>query len=134
MNLLTNAAKYTDRGGRIWMTAQKEGEEAVLRVRDTGVGIAPEVLPRISACYAGGPVPRSLARWIGHRTSFGPTPRGNARGNGGGFQCFGAGSEFVVRLPLVSPHQPQTSSPPTETAQPTYSSLRVLVVVTTSIP
>ena len=47
VNLLTNAAKYTDPGGHIRVTVQQEGEEAVLRVRDTGVGIAPEVLPRI---------------------------------------------------------------------------------------
>ena len=47
VNLLTNAAKYTDEGGRIWLTVAGEGDEAVLRVRDTGVGIAPELLPRI---------------------------------------------------------------------------------------
>ena len=47
VNLLTNAAKYTDQGGHVWLTVQQEGEEAVLRVRDTGVGIAPEILPRI---------------------------------------------------------------------------------------
>jgi signal transduction histidine kinase len=47
VNLLTNAAKYTDPGGHVWLTVRQEGEEAVLRVRDTGVGIAPEVLPRI---------------------------------------------------------------------------------------
>ena len=47
VNLLTNAAKYTDPGGHIWLTVEQEGEEAVLRVRDTGVGIAPELLPRI---------------------------------------------------------------------------------------
>src|SRR5437764_3699993 len=47
VNLLTNAAKYTDEGGQVWLSVRQEGEEAVLRVRDTGVGIAPEVLPRI---------------------------------------------------------------------------------------
>ena len=47
VNLLTNAAKYTDPGGHVWLTVQQEGEKAVLRVRDTGVGIAPEILPRI---------------------------------------------------------------------------------------
>ena len=50
VNLLTNAAKYTDPGGHIWLTVQQEGEEAVLRVRDTGVGIAPESCPASSTC------------------------------------------------------------------------------------
>src|SRR6202162_4219645 len=45
--LRASAAKYTDPGGHVWLTIQQEGEEAVLRVRDTGVGIAPEILPRI---------------------------------------------------------------------------------------
>src|SRR5262249_14319309 len=39
VNLLTNAAKYTDEGGHIWLTADLEGNEAVLRVRDSGIGI-----------------------------------------------------------------------------------------------
>ena len=47
VNLLTNAAKYTDHGGHVWLTVQREDEEAVLRVRDTGVGIAPEKLETI---------------------------------------------------------------------------------------
>ena len=47
VNLLTNAAKFTDQGGRVWLALQQEDDEAVLRVRDTGVGIAPEILPRI---------------------------------------------------------------------------------------
>ena len=40
-NLLTNAAKYTNKGGHIWLSVQREGDKAVLRVRDTGLGITP---------------------------------------------------------------------------------------------
>ena len=47
VNLLTNAAKYTQDGGRIWLSVEQDDDECVLRVRDTGVGMAPELLPRI---------------------------------------------------------------------------------------
>ena len=47
VNLLTNAAKYTHDRGRISLIVQQEEGEAVLRVKDTGVGIAPELLPHI---------------------------------------------------------------------------------------
>src|SRR5205085_1080272 len=46
-NLLTNAAKYTERGGKITIAAAREGERIAIRVRDTGVGIAPDVLPHV---------------------------------------------------------------------------------------
>ena len=46
-NLLNNAAKYTLPGGSIWLTAAREGDQAVFRVRDTGTGIPQEMLPRI---------------------------------------------------------------------------------------
>jgi len=46
-NLLTNAAKYTEPNGRIRLSAARVGDEAVLRVRDDGIGIAPDVLPRV---------------------------------------------------------------------------------------
>ena len=46
-NLLTNSAKYTEANGRIWLTARREDGEAILRVRDDGIGIAPDMLPHI---------------------------------------------------------------------------------------
>jgi signal transduction histidine kinase/DNA-binding response OmpR family regulator len=46
-NLLTNAAKYTERGGRITVSAERRGDEIAVRVKDTGIGIAPEMLPRV---------------------------------------------------------------------------------------
>ena len=53
-NLLNNAAKYTEPGGAsCWIGAEREGGEAVVRVRDTGIGIPPEMLPpRLRACSA----------------------------------------------------------------------------------
>ncbi len=47
VNLLANAAKYTEPGGHIWLSAQQEGNDAVVRVRDTGVGISAELLPQV---------------------------------------------------------------------------------------
>jgi signal transduction histidine kinase len=47
VNLLANAAKYTDEGGHIWLSVEREGNECVMRLRDTGVGIAPELVPHV---------------------------------------------------------------------------------------
>lgn len=44
-NLLNNAAKYTEPGGQIWLQARYEGQEAIVSVRDNGIGLAPEMLP-----------------------------------------------------------------------------------------
>lgn len=129
VNLLTNAAKYTDPGGRVSLTVQKEGEEAVLRVRDTGVGIAPEILPRIFDLFT--QAERSLDRSEGGLGIGLALVQRLVELHGGTVTASSVleqGSEFVVRLPVVSPPEPQPSLPPTEKAQPTAPSLRVLVV------
>jgi CheY-like chemotaxis protein/anti-sigma regulatory factor (Ser/Thr protein kinase) len=128
VNLLTNAAKYTDQGGRVWLTAQQEGDEAVLRVGDTGVGIAPEILPRIFELFT--QAERTLDRAQGGLGIGLALVQRLVEMHGGTVAVsseLGQGSEFVVRLPVVSPPATQ-SSPPTETAQPTIASVRVLVV------
>ncbi|MGO9916701.1 MAG: ATP-binding protein [Isosphaeraceae bacterium] len=129
VNLLTNAAKYTDQGGHVWLTVQQEGEEAVLRVRDTGVGIAPEILPRIFDLFT--QAERSLDRSQGGLGIGLALVQRLVELHGGTVavsSALGQGSEFVVRLPVVSPPRARASSPPTETAQPITTSLRVLVV------
>ena len=62
-NLLTNSAKYTERGGRIWLTAERRGDEVVVSVRDTGIGIPAEALPRIFDMFS--QVDRSIERSTG---------------------------------------------------------------------
>jgi PAS domain S-box-containing protein len=102
-NLLNNAAKYTDPGGRIWLTAGREGDEIVLRVRDTGIGIAPEMLPRIFDLFvqAGRPLDRSQGG-VGIGLTL---VRRLIALHGGSVEAhspgLGYGSEFVVRLPAL---------------------------------
>ena len=120
VNLLTNAAKYTDEGGHIWLSLQQEGDEAVLRVRDSGVGIAPELLPRIFDLFT--QAERSLARSQGGLgIGLGLVQR-LVEMHGGkvaASSALGQGSEFVVRLPVVLSAEPQpSSSPPKRPSRP----------------
>lgn len=100
-NLLTNAAKYTEPAGRLWLTAAGDGDTVELRVRDTGIGIDPQMLPRIFELFVqvdhastkaqgglgiGLTLVKSLVE-IHHGTV-------EARSEG-----LGRGSEFIVRLP-----------------------------------
>ena len=129
VNLLTNAAKYTEDGGHVSLTVQQEGAEAVLRVRDTGVGIAPEILPRIFDLFT--QAERSLDRSQGGLGIGLALVQRLVELHGGtvtASSVLGQGSEFVVRLPVASPPLTQAASLPTITAQRTGPSLRVLVV------
>jgi len=129
VNLLTNAAKYTDEGGHIWLTVQEAGADCVLRVRDTGVGIAPELLPRIFDLFT--QAERSLDRSQGGLGIGLALVQRLVEMHGGQVavvSVLGQGSEFVVRLPMVLTVEPQSPSSPTEKAKPTGPSLRVLVV------
>jgi PAS domain S-box-containing protein len=103
-NLLNNAAKYTEKGGHIWLTVAREGEEAILRVRDTGVGIAPEMLPHVFEMFI--QADRSLDRSQGGLGLGLTLVRHLVEMHGGQVQAFsdgfGGGSEFVVRLPVLS--------------------------------
>jgi CheY-like chemotaxis protein len=103
-NLLINAGKYTKPGGRIDVGLSVEQGEAVIRIRDTGVGIAPEMLPKIWEMFAqadtsadqaksGLGIGLSLARQLVHLHAG----RIDAASEG-----VGKGSEFTVRLPLAT--------------------------------
>ena len=84
VNLLNNAAKYTEEGGRIWLTVRQEGDEMVL-VSGTRASGSPRIVPpRLRPVHPGGSVARPLSRRAGHRAGPGATARGHAPGYGGG--------------------------------------------------
>ncbi len=78
-NLLGNACKFTDRGGRIWLTVEREREHVVIRVRDSGIGIERDQLRRIFEMFT--QVDQSLerARWAGTGADPGEESGGVAR-------------------------------------------------------
>ena len=54
VNLLNNAAKYSENGGHIWLSAGHEGDDVVIRVKDAGIGIPPEKLPEMFRLFTQG--------------------------------------------------------------------------------
>jgi PAS domain S-box-containing protein len=131
LNLLDNAAKYTEPGGRIWLTAAREGGEVVIRVRDTGIGIPADMLARIFDLFT--QVDRSVERFQGGLgigltlvqrlvAMHGGTVEARSAGPG-------QGSEFVLRLPRAGAGapgaRPATAGPEAVTAADRY---RILVV------
>ncbi|MGZ5127223.1 MAG: sensor histidine kinase [Burkholderiales bacterium] len=103
VNLLTNAAKYTERGGRISLTAEADGKDYLVRIRDNGEGIAAAMLPHLfemftqvesSTQLSGGGLGIGLALVKNLVEMHGGTVGGASEG-------VGRGSEFTVRLPAA---------------------------------
>ena len=109
-NLINNAAKYTDPGGHIAIVAAVEDGEAVVTVRDDGIGMTPDLLARAFDLFVQGT--RSLDRAQGGLGIGLTLVRTLVRMHGGSVRAFsegpGRGSELVVRLPLAPP----TERPP----------------------
>lgn len=102
-NLLSNAAKYTPEGGHIWLETARDGTEVVLSVRDDGIGISREMLPRVFEPFVQG---ESASRLAEGGLGIGLTvAKGLIEMHGGRIQAFslgqGTGSEFIVRLPTA---------------------------------
>jgi PAS domain S-box-containing protein len=129
LNLLNNAAKYTERGGHIWLTAERQGSDVVVSVKDDGIGIPADQLPRIFDMFS--QVARSLERSQGGLGIGLSLVRRLVEMHDGRIEAHsegvGRGSEFIVRLPVVV----EAPLPPTverhELATP-KSSLRILIV------
>ncbi len=129
-NLLNNAAKFSQRAGRIWLTVERQGAEAVVSVRDEGTGIRPELLPYIFDLFVQGD--RSLERTSGGLGIGLTVVRRLVELHGGSITArsegLGKGSEFTVRLPALSG---VPGLGPGETGQqtlPASAGRRVLVV------
>jgi CheY-like chemotaxis protein len=102
-NLLTNAVKFTPREGHVWVTAERQGEAAAVRIRDDGIGISAELLPRIFEMFT--QADTSLDRTsvgLGVGLTF---ARHLVEAHGGHVEArsegVDRGAEFVVTLPLL---------------------------------
>src|ERR1051325_324326 len=130
VNLLDNAAKYTEPGGRIALSVELDGGTAVLRVCDSGHGIAANVLPGVFDLFP--QADRSLDRAAGglgiglslvralvelHQGEVSATSAG-----------VGHGSEFVVRLPVAEPGSPTPASNESAPIAFVASGVKLLVV------
>ncbi len=128
-NLLANAAKYTTSGGRIVLTADVEDRNVVIRVRDTGIGLAADHLQRIFDLFV--QVDRTLDRSQGGLGLGLSITKTLVEMHGGTVEAhsagLGKGSVFVVRLPTIHTvaRQPQ---PTKDASPPVQSRMRVLVV------
>jgi PAS domain S-box-containing protein len=129
-NLLNNAIKFTEDGGTISVAAERQAHEIILRVKDTGVGITPDLLPRIFDLFTQGD--RSLDR---SRDGLGiglTLSRRLVELHGGTIEAhsegLGKGSEFVIRLPALLQVSPPDDAPAPAGAPPELRPLRVLVV------
>lgn len=129
-NLLNNAAKYTPPGGRIVLSVQRDDGFAAIRVADTGLGIPPEMLPRVFELFT--QVGTSLERSQGGLgigltlvkrlvEMHGGTVAAESRGHG-------QGSTFTVRIPLASEPSAAESSDPREALNQGGPPLDILVV------
>lgn len=126
-NLLTNAAKYTHTGGRIEVTIAREDKEAVVRVRDNGIGISPHLLPHVFDLFH--QAQRSLDRAEGG-LGIGLTVVQRLIEMHGGrvvaeSEGLGKGSEFEIRLPVAEAAPVRSASKSREKTPP---GVRVLVV------
>jgi signal transduction histidine kinase/CheY-like chemotaxis protein len=131
-NLLHNAAKYTSNEGRIWLSVEVYGNQLVISVRDTGIGLAPEQCRQIFELF------QQVHQGIEHSQGglgVGLTlVRALVELHGGTVEAtsqgLGLGSEFTVRMPVVIPihEEPAPAVPEKLVSLPAGATLRVLVV------
>jgi PAS domain S-box-containing protein len=129
-NLLNNAAKYTEAGGQIWLTIRREDNWVDISVRDTGIGIAPEMLPNVFQLFTqidrhSGRAQGGLGIGLTLVKSLTEMHGGEVRAHSDGL---GQGSEFVIRLPLAARQAADVSAPAADRPAAGLSKRRILVV------
>jgi signal transduction histidine kinase/ActR/RegA family two-component response regulator len=127
-NLLTNAAKFTAPGGEIVLRAERDGDDVLVRVRDSGIGITPELLPNVFDIFTQGKRGNETAQGLGLGLAL---VRSFVRLHGGtvtaASEGLNLGSEFVVRLPAAE-SGPIHASPPSAATANARAPARILVV------
>ena len=130
-NLVNNAVKYTEPKGRIWVSVEREGEVALIRVRDTGIGIAPEMRERIFELFT--QIDASFDRSKGGLGIGLTLARRLVEMHGGTIEArsagLGHGSEFIVRLPVLPDPRSQSQPSPAASRDEVAAGIaRVLIV------
>jgi PAS domain S-box-containing protein len=129
-NLVTNAAKYTPAAGRIWLSATQQNNQVIIKVRDTGVGIAQDLLPHVFQLFTQGPRARDrseggLGIGLTLVKSLVELHGGMVRASSGGP---GQGSEFTVELPRMIEAPASITQPACARTPAAVNSLKVLIV------
>jgi CheY-like chemotaxis protein/two-component sensor histidine kinase len=129
-NLLNNAAKYTESGGIIAVTAERQGREALVRVRDSGIGISEAMLGRVFDLFS--QVDQSLEKTQGGLGIGLHLAKRLVELHGGSLEAhsegLGRGSEFVVRLPVADEGAESRPAPAPERAGAGAESRRRVLV------
>jgi PAS domain S-box-containing protein len=129
-NLLINAAKYTDPGGLIQLRAAQEGNEIVVAVRDNGIGISADMMPRLFAMFS--QAQAALGRSEGGLGIGLSLVRGLVTLHGGSVEAHsdgpGCGSEFIVRLPAGTPVDDHADTEVEAEALVAGAGMKILVV------
>jgi PAS domain S-box-containing protein len=132
-NLLNNATKYTEPGGHIWLTLAREGADAIVRVRDTGIGIPAAMLPEVFGMFV--QVSSSVGRSQGGLGIGLTLVQALVEMHGGSVEAHsagsGQGSEFIVRLPVALEGRASADQElpvPEDRPSDRSSALRLLVV------
>jgi PAS domain S-box-containing protein len=129
-NLLINAAKYTDPGGHIQLRAAREGDEIVVAVRDDGIGISADMMPRLFEMFS--QAQAALGRAEGGLGIGLSLVRGLVTLHGGSVEAHsdgpGCGSEFIVRLPARTPPEEPADIEVEADAPVAGAGMKILVV------
>jgi len=129
-NLLTNSAKYTERGGHISVSAQVLGADVEVSVRDDGIGIPPEAIDHIFDMFS--QVDRSIERTTGGLGIGLALVKGIVEMHGGTARAFsegpGLGSTFTVTLPVTRQQNDSAQVPAEKRVEPSHARRKTLVV------